>query len=170
MFYRASSIGSRLPADNRMSCGASAPVEVGTRGTIGSLLKKEIEYFKKVEMEFSCGGSPLKPQSSSWPDVPLKSSLGVAKYSRALTTSPIRGRILASSWMHIAARARACTISHQVHEISVVNKAESEDLSQEFPVSLNTIPVQLLYCNNLYPNRSNVVNKTARNLNVSPEN
>ncbi|XP_019171514.1 PREDICTED: uncharacterized protein LOC109167064 [Ipomoea nil] len=74
MLYRASSIGSRVPADNRMSGGASAPVEVGTRGTIGSLLKKEIEYFRKLEMEFSCGGSPLKPQSSvgggsssSWP-------------------------------------------------------------------------------------------------------
>lgn len=27
------------------------PLEVGTRGTIGSLLKREIDYFKKVELE-----------------------------------------------------------------------------------------------------------------------
>lgn len=27
------------------------PLEVGTRGTIGSLLKREIEYFRKVEPE-----------------------------------------------------------------------------------------------------------------------
>ncbi|KAI3456432.1 hypothetical protein Pfo_013095 [Paulownia fortunei] len=27
------------------------PLEVGTRGTIGSLLKREIEYFRKLELE-----------------------------------------------------------------------------------------------------------------------
>ncbi|PIN21145.1 hypothetical protein CDL12_06164 [Handroanthus impetiginosus] len=27
------------------------PLEVGTRGTIGSLLKREIEYFRKLEVE-----------------------------------------------------------------------------------------------------------------------
>ncbi|XP_031129005.1 uncharacterized protein LOC116030810 [Ipomoea triloba] len=85
MLYRASSIGSRLPADNRMSCGASAPVEVGTRGTIGSLLKKEIEYFRKVEMEFSCGGSPLKSQNSSWPGFGLLMMLKWKKKKRRVS-------------------------------------------------------------------------------------
>ncbi|KAK5826235.1 hypothetical protein V6Z11_A06G174900 [Gossypium hirsutum] len=35
---------------------ASAPIAIGTRGTVGSLLKKEIEYFTKFELE-GRGGS-----------------------------------------------------------------------------------------------------------------
>lgn len=30
--------------------GATAPVEVGTRGTVGSLVKKEMEYFRGLEL------------------------------------------------------------------------------------------------------------------------
>ncbi|KAL3519497.1 hypothetical protein ACH5RR_017646 [Cinchona calisaya] len=55
--------------------GTGAPVEVGTRGTVGSLLKKEIEYFRRLEVD--CSGSSVQPQrhvedftsagSSSWP-------------------------------------------------------------------------------------------------------
>ncbi|MCD7453223.1 hypothetical protein HAX54_020166 [Datura stramonium] len=44
MLYRGSSITSRF--SDKMS--TSVPVEVGTRGTVGSLLKKEIEYFRKM--------------------------------------------------------------------------------------------------------------------------
>ena len=38
---------------------AAAPVAIGTRGTVGSLLKKEIEYFTKFELEGR--GSTWKP-------------------------------------------------------------------------------------------------------------
>ena len=38
---------------------AAAPVAIGTRGTVGSLLKKEIEYFTKFELEGR--GSSWKP-------------------------------------------------------------------------------------------------------------
>ncbi|XP_059294767.1 uncharacterized protein LOC132047800 [Lycium ferocissimum] len=43
----------------------SVPVEVGTRGTVGSLLKKEIEYFRKVELDCSKGSSNNKSQKST---------------------------------------------------------------------------------------------------------
>ncbi|XP_022714605.1 uncharacterized protein LOC111274269 [Durio zibethinus] len=39
---------------------AAAPVAIGTRGTVGSLLKKEIEYFTKFELEGQ--GSSWKPR------------------------------------------------------------------------------------------------------------
>lgn len=61
MLYRAGSITSRF--SDKMS--TSVPVEVGTRGTIGSLLKKEIEYFRKVEMDCCKGSSNNKSQKSS---------------------------------------------------------------------------------------------------------
>ncbi|CAI9087808.1 OLC1v1021983C1 [Oldenlandia corymbosa var. corymbosa] len=32
----------------------TAPLEVGTRGTVGSLLKKEIEYFRRLQLD-CCG-------------------------------------------------------------------------------------------------------------------
>ncbi|KAK6932343.1 hypothetical protein RJ641_001967 [Dillenia turbinata] len=40
---------------------ATAPLEVGTRGTVGSLLMKEIEYFRRLELD--SGVSSCKPQS-----------------------------------------------------------------------------------------------------------
>ncbi|XP_061345469.1 uncharacterized protein LOC133291261 [Gastrolobium bilobum] len=39
---------------------APAPVAIGTRGTIGSLVRKEIEYFAKFELEKR--GNSQKPQ------------------------------------------------------------------------------------------------------------
>lgn len=46
----------------------AAPVAIGTRGTVGSLVRKEIEYFKKFELERSCG-SFRKPQGQQIVDV-----------------------------------------------------------------------------------------------------
>ncbi|KAJ1428755.1 hypothetical protein SESBI_08860 [Sesbania bispinosa] len=37
----------------------AAPVAIGTRGTIGALVRKEIEYFTKLELEIR--GSSHKP-------------------------------------------------------------------------------------------------------------
>ena len=38
---------------------AHTPVEIGTRGTVGSLIMKEIKYFSQLEL--SCQGSSQKP-------------------------------------------------------------------------------------------------------------
>ena len=43
-----------------MRMGAPAPVAIGTRGTIGSLVRKEIEYFTKIELDRL--GNSQKPQ------------------------------------------------------------------------------------------------------------
>ncbi|OMO76753.1 hypothetical protein CCACVL1_15441 [Corchorus capsularis] len=40
----------------------AAPVAVGTRGTVGSLVKKEIDYFTKFELEGRRGSSWKPPQ------------------------------------------------------------------------------------------------------------
>ncbi|CAN4078327.1 unnamed protein product [Withania somnifera] len=61
MLFRARSITSRF--SDKMT--ASVPVEVGTRGTVGSLLKKEIEYFRKIELDCSKGSSNNKSKKSS---------------------------------------------------------------------------------------------------------
>ncbi|XP_050368065.1 uncharacterized protein LOC126786322 [Argentina anserina] len=39
---------------------AAAPVAIGTRGTMGSLVRREIEYFGKVELDRR--GSSVKPR------------------------------------------------------------------------------------------------------------
>lgn len=69
--YSVGDMNSRFPE----KMGAGTPVEVGTRGTVGSLLKKEIEYFRRLEVD-SCGSS-AQPQrraqdftstgSNTWP-------------------------------------------------------------------------------------------------------
>ncbi|KAI8000181.1 hypothetical protein LOK49_LG09G01634 [Camellia lanceoleosa] len=45
---------------------ATAPVEVGTRGTVASLVMKEIEYFRRIELSrqgsISSSSSSKKPQ------------------------------------------------------------------------------------------------------------
>lgn len=43
-----------------MRMGAPAPVAIGTRGTIGSLVRKEIEYLTKIELDKL--GNLQKPQ------------------------------------------------------------------------------------------------------------
>ncbi|CAK9187779.1 unnamed protein product [Ilex paraguariensis] len=42
---------------------ATAPIEVGARGTVGSLLRKEIEYFRRLDLD-PCGSS-IRPQRHS---------------------------------------------------------------------------------------------------------
>ncbi|KAL8032915.1 hypothetical protein ABFS82_13G129300 [Erythranthe guttata] len=34
-----------------MAANGNTPLEIGTRGTVGSLVKKEIEYFREFEVE-----------------------------------------------------------------------------------------------------------------------
>lgn len=56
MQYKASTISTKFPE----KMATTAPVAIGTRGTVGSLVRKEIEYFTKVELD-RCGSS-RKPQ------------------------------------------------------------------------------------------------------------
>ncbi|KAG6584077.1 hypothetical protein SDJN03_20009, partial [Cucurbita argyrosperma subsp. sororia] len=42
---------------------ATASVAIGTRGTIGSLIKKEIDYFAKIELERCSSRSSQRPQA-----------------------------------------------------------------------------------------------------------
>lgn len=47
-----------------------APLEIGMRGTIGSLVKREIEYFREFDLEFFQSGMDSDKTSyrrSSWP-------------------------------------------------------------------------------------------------------
>ena len=55
--YKSSTIATKVPEEM-----AHTPVEIGTRGTVGSLIMKEIEYFSQLEL--SCQGSSQKPQFS----------------------------------------------------------------------------------------------------------
>lgn len=58
--YRQSPYSFNNITDKKMSTTARArglalaPVEVGTRGTVGSLLKKEIDYFRRLEEVDGC--------------------------------------------------------------------------------------------------------------------
>ncbi|KAE8689701.1 Kinase superfamily protein [Hibiscus syriacus] len=42
---------------------AAAPIAIGTRGTVGSLLNKEIEYFTKFELEAKGSGGDVGGRS-----------------------------------------------------------------------------------------------------------
>ncbi|KAM3287377.1 hypothetical protein P3S67_020807 [Capsicum chacoense] len=59
MLYKASSIANR--SLNKMN--TSDLVEVGARGSIGSLLRKEREYFRKLELE--CSGAFIESQKTN---------------------------------------------------------------------------------------------------------
>ena len=54
--YKSSTIAKKVPEE----MAAHSPVEIGTTGTVGSLIMKEIEYFGQLEL--SCQGSSQKPQ------------------------------------------------------------------------------------------------------------
>lgn len=54
--YKSSTIATKVPEE----IAAHTPVEIGTKGTVGTLIMKEIEYFSQLES--SCQGSSQKPQ------------------------------------------------------------------------------------------------------------
>ncbi|KAK7363729.1 hypothetical protein VNO77_05882 [Canavalia gladiata] len=58
MHYKSSVIDIKTKFLDRMA--APTPVAIGTRGTIGSLVRKEIEYLTKFELDKL--GNPQKPQ------------------------------------------------------------------------------------------------------------
>ena len=53
---KASSSTTKQPEKKRMA--SAAPIAIGTRGTVGALVRKEIEYFAKLELD-----RPRKPRS-----------------------------------------------------------------------------------------------------------
>jgi len=42
---------------DKMAATVTAPVAIGTRGTVGSLVKNEIDYYAKIELERCCSSS-----------------------------------------------------------------------------------------------------------------
>lgn len=75
------------PSDTEIPQKMAAPVEVGSKGTIGSLIMQEIEYFRRVEL--SCRENSQKPRShvtdmasSSNPAKPTFASLLTHKKKR----------------------------------------------------------------------------------------
>lgn len=61
---------------------AYAPAEIGTRGTVGSLILKEIEYFNQLELSSKC--------SSRKPQPPITSIVSSSSLSRPTFESVIK--------------------------------------------------------------------------------
>jgi hypothetical protein len=76
--YKTSAIAKRDAA----KMAAYAPAEIGTRGTVGSLIMKEIEYFNQLELSSKC--SSHKP----WP--PITSIVSSSSLSRPTFESVIK--------------------------------------------------------------------------------
>lgn len=57
--YKSSNFATEVPEN--MAAPAHTPVEIGTRGTIGSLIMKEIEYFSQLELR--CQDDSQTPQT-----------------------------------------------------------------------------------------------------------
>lgn len=60
MEYKASTTEAKFPETQTMA--ATAPVAIGTRGTVGSLVRREIEYFGKLELDRR--GTSTKPRQA----------------------------------------------------------------------------------------------------------
>lgn len=57
MQHKASTTTTKFPETMAIS---AAPIAIGTRGTVGSLVRKEIEYFSKLELDLNA--SSRKPR------------------------------------------------------------------------------------------------------------
>ncbi|XP_065879152.1 uncharacterized protein [Euphorbia lathyris] len=58
MFYKPTITTTKLP---EKMAAATTPVAIGTRGTVGSLVRKEIDYFNKINDQVDiCGSSRNK--------------------------------------------------------------------------------------------------------------
>ncbi|KAJ7960719.1 Delta-hexatoxin-Mg1a like [Quillaja saponaria] len=52
---------SRLDTSEAEKMAPYTPIEIGTKGTVGSLIKQELEYFSRLELNFQ--DKPEKPKS-----------------------------------------------------------------------------------------------------------
>ncbi|WCJ20244.1 hypothetical protein M5689_002491 [Euphorbia peplus] len=62
MFYKGTITSTTLPE----KMAATTPVAIGTRGTVGSLVKKEIDYFNKIGHLDICGSSSKSHRPGFW--------------------------------------------------------------------------------------------------------
>lgn len=76
--YKTSAIATRDAA----KMAAYSPAEIGTRGTVGSLIMKEIEYFNRLELSSKC--------SSHKPQPPVTSIVSSSSLSRPTFESVIK--------------------------------------------------------------------------------
>ncbi|KAM1347818.1 hypothetical protein ACFX2H_036703 [Malus domestica] len=89
MQYKASSTAeTNFPQTSPMAAG-TAPIAVGTRGTVGSLVRREIEYFSKLELD---------PHGSSSSMKPLGQILGFTSGDSGAHCSKSSFRILVMTW------------------------------------------------------------------------
>ncbi|KAK9681598.1 hypothetical protein RND81_10G013900 [Saponaria officinalis] len=70
--------------------GTTAPLAIGTRGTIGSLVRREIEYFQKLDLH--------RPEHDSKKYQAFVSKSTDASASRSRTAVPTLGSFLSLSW------------------------------------------------------------------------
>ncbi|KAG2684264.1 hypothetical protein I3843_10G067500 [Carya illinoinensis] len=109
MQYKASTNSTKFPE----KMAAIAPVSIGTRGTVGSLVRKEIEYFGKLEID-PCESSQ-KPRGQI---VDMASTSGHSRPSFWL---------LLMTWKR---KKRRGTGSHLPNMCSVVEVAERNRLNR----------------------------------------
>ncbi|CAJ1962450.1 unnamed protein product [Sphenostylis stenocarpa] len=95
----------------------AAPVAIGTRGTIGSLVRKEIEYFTKFEIDRR--GSSRKPQQH-FVDMDMVSG-------RSYPISRPSFWVMLTAWKR---RKRRCTSGFLPKICSVAEVAESNQLNR----------------------------------------
>ncbi|XP_074307553.1 uncharacterized protein LOC141642608 [Silene latifolia] len=91
MLYKAST-STNILITNKMA--TTTPLAIGTRGTIGSLVRREIEYFRRIELDRPETSKKLdskKPQSS-------KCLGGSGARSKTSVAFPTLGSFLSMSW------------------------------------------------------------------------
>ncbi|GAB2298844.1 hypothetical protein Dimus_032922 [Dionaea muscipula] len=80
-----------------------APLAVGTRGTVGSLLRREIEYFRKVELE-------SQSVASNRPKKRSVNSVSHDDHTSGASRPSTLGSLLTMSWRR-QKRRRSCSSS-----------------------------------------------------------
>lgn len=88
MLYKASTSANILIKEQM---GTTAPIAIGTRGTVGSLVRREIEYFRRLELD--CGDISKKLESKKYVGIGKTTSFPT---SRVKTAS--LGSLLSMSW------------------------------------------------------------------------
>ncbi|XP_021851202.1 uncharacterized protein [Spinacia oleracea] len=98
MLYKASSTSTNiLITDLKMS--TATPIAIGTRGTVGSLVRREIEYFRRVD-QVDCGETSKKLDPKKYVGVSSKTTsfpTSRVKTSSSSSSSSF-GSLLSMSW------------------------------------------------------------------------
>lgn len=70
--------------------GTTAPLAIGTRGTVGSLVRREIEYFRRLE----CVETSKKPSPKNYVGI----SSNKTSFPTSRVKTPTLGSLLTMSW------------------------------------------------------------------------